>query len=391
MGRVVNRHVTTERRQASPPEADERWRHENDVTECWNDTRRDWHAPCSLHRPVQDFSLEVLLAAFATAALLVGVVGTRITRLAELIAQRTGLGQALIGTVLLGAVTSLPGLVTSGTAAAAGNPELSLSNAFGGIAAQTFFLALADVSHRGANLEHSAASIENLTQCGLLVLLLSLCLFFVTGPEMTLLGVHPGSVLLPVLFLYGMRLARQSREEGAWVPKLTAETSREAEPSEAHPTSRWAIYGPFAAYAAILFACGVVIALSGAELAARFGISQSVAGAYATAIPTSLPELVTVLAAVRRGALNLAVGDIVGGNCFDVLFVFVSDVAYPNGSVFHAVGRTESFLIAANLVLTAVLALGLLRREKHGVGNVGSETIGLFGVYALTGLLVAFL
>ena len=50
-----------------------------------------------------------------------------------------------------------------------------------------------------------------------------------------------------------------------------------------------------------------------------------------TAVATSLPELVTTLAAVRRGAAQLAVGGIIGGNAFDVLFLSASDVAYRDG------------------------------------------------------------
>jgi Ca2+/Na+ antiporter len=57
----------------------------------------------------------------------------------------------------------------------------------------------------------------------------------------------------------------------------------------------------------------------------RLALSASIVGAP---VVTSLPELVTTLAAVRRGALQLAVGGIIGGNTFDTLFLTISDVGY---------------------------------------------------------------
>jgi cation:H+ antiporter len=67
--------------------------------------------------------------------------------------------------------------VTSVATAAQGHPEFAVSNAVGGIAAQTAFLAIADILYRRANLEHAAASLTNLTQSGTLILLLSIPLW----------------------------------------------------------------------------------------------------------------------------------------------------------------------------------------------------------------------
>ncbi len=80
---------------------------------------------------------------------------------------------------------------------------------------------------------------------------------------------------------------------------------------------------------------------------------------------TSLPELVTSLAAVRRGALTLAVGGIIGGNTFDTLLVAFSDLAYQEGSIYHATTNQQVYLIALTMLLNGILLLGLLRREEH--------------------------
>lgn len=94
-------------------------------------------------------SLTLSIVLFVGAAVAIGLIGTRLTGVADTLADRTGLGEALVGAVLLGASTSLSGIVTSVTAAYVGSAELAISNAVGGIAAQTVFLAVLTLSTAG--------------------------------------------------------------------------------------------------------------------------------------------------------------------------------------------------------------------------------------------------
>ena len=119
-------------------------------------------------------SLTIALIVFLVCAAVIAIVGTRMTSVADRLADRTGLGEAFVGAVFLGAATSLPGITASVTAAIGGDGQLALSNALGGIAAQTAFLAIADIAWRKANLEHAAASVANMLQASLLVIILAL-------------------------------------------------------------------------------------------------------------------------------------------------------------------------------------------------------------------------
>ncbi|MEL6581115.1 MAG: hypothetical protein AAFQ14_15325 [Cyanobacteria bacterium J06621_12] len=127
-------------------------------------------------------SLTIGIGTFIVAAFVIAVVGTKMTRIADRLADRTGWGEAVVGAVLLGGSTSLPGIVTSVTSAAGGHAELAISNALGGIAAQTAFLGLADIVYPKANLEHAAASAANLSQGTLLITLLALPLMAIATP-----------------------------------------------------------------------------------------------------------------------------------------------------------------------------------------------------------------
>lgn len=92
--------------------------------------------------------------------------------------------------------------------------------------------------------------------------------------------------------------------------------------------------------------------------------------------------MVTTIAAVRRGALTLAVGGIIGGNAYDTLFTAFSDIAYRQGSVYHAISETLLFWLALTVLMTGVLLMGLIRREEMGVGRIGFESFVILVLYA---------
>ncbi|MBM9593512.1 sodium:calcium antiporter [Roseitranquillus sediminis] len=328
--------------------------------------------------------LPALVGIFGAAGLVVFVVSTRMTRLADLIADRAGWGEALIGGLMLGAATSLSGLAVSVSAAWSGDASLAFSNGVGGIAAQTAFLALADIAWRRANLEHASAEPANLFQCALLAILLALPILAYTSPEVSLLGLHPVSLVMFLVYAVGVRLTRRVSEAPMWQAVDTDDTRHDVPEDESEPERGAA--GPLAAFALLaisLAVSGWIIAQVAGAVIERTGLSSSLVGALMTAVVTSLPELVTTVAAVRRGALQLAVGGIIGGNTFDSLFLVASDAAYRDGSIFHALEPQDYFWLATGSVMTAILLAGLILRERTGPGGIGLESSSILGLYVI--------
>jgi cation:H+ antiporter len=320
-------------------------------------------------------SLPLTIGVFMLAALIIGIAGWRLANVADTLADRTGMGEAIAGALFLGAATSLPGIVTSVTAAWGGYAELAVSNAIGGIAAQTVFLAVADLAYPRANLEHAAAQVANLMQGTLLIILLTLPLMASLTPQLDFWNIHPATPLMFAGYIYGMRIISKSRSQPMWNPRMTSETQAD-EPDElvmkAHLPTLW---GQFILLAAIVGVAGWVVARTGVNISETTGLSQTTVGALLTAIATSLPELVTSVAAVRQGAQTLAVSGIIGGNAFDTLFAAVADVAYREGSIYHAITNQQIFFIILTILLTGILLMGLLRREEQGIANIGFEGV----------------
>ncbi len=326
-------------------------------------------------------SLPHSLLIFAASTIVIAIGGVLLTKRAEQIAKITGLGQLLTGAVLIGAVTSLSGSILSVTAAWEGNASLAVTNALGGIAVQTTFLAIADMAYRRANLEYAAASEPNLLQGVILIGILALPLVGMALPGLGGYGLHPVSVVIVVGYVLGLGLTRQAERTPMWQPRLAADALHEEVPAESKPAGAVRTWTSFGALGVVVAGSGWVLAQVAPVISAGAGLDQSLMGGLFTATATSLPELVVAVTAVRRGALALAVGDILGGNAYDVLILAVSDVAYRDGTIYGAIASRDVAWVALSIVLVSVLLLGLLRRHKHGFGNLGFETVLMFGLY----------
>lgn len=334
-------------------------------------------------------SLSIAIAVFAGATLIIAIGGTRLARAGDQLADLTGLGEAMVGALLLGIATSLPGIITTVYAAYTNHPQLAISNGIGGIAAQTFFLAIADIVYRRTNLEHAAASFANLMQGVLLLGLLGIVLLGMAGPQVSLFHLHPFSLVMIAAYLAGSRLVSKASRDPMWSPEITQDTV-EDQPDEEYlkQLSLPKVATQFVLLAAVVAGAGYAVAEAGIAMADKSGLSEGLVGSLFTAVSSSLPELIVSIAAVRQGALTLAVGNIIGGNTFDVLFVALGDLAYLDGSILHAISDEQLFTMALTITMTSVLLLGLLHREKQGFGNIGWESMGLMLLYLLGNVFV---
>lgn len=340
---------------------------------------------------ISELSALPAAAVFAACALAIAAAGTRLARIADELAERTGMGEIIAGALFVGGSTSLPGIITSMVTAADGHAGLAIGNSVGGLTAQTTFLAIADLAYRRANLEHAAASVTGLAQATLLVTMLTIPLLALSMPAFTVWHVHPASILLFVIYGFGLRLLAQIKQEPMWAPVKTGATQDEAEQAAEGPSDRRStprLWRDFAAMAAVTAVAGYGIGEASVALVATTGLSQTAVGTVFTAVANSLPELVTAVAAVRIGAVNLAVGDVIGGNAFEVLFLAAGDLVYTQGSLYHEFTDDNLFTAVLVILMTGVLLLGMLRRERRGIANIGWESALVLALYAGSVLVV---
>lgn len=337
-------------------------------------------------------SLVLAISIFIAATLVIIFAGTALTKYADRLADKTGLGEAFVGAVFLGAVTSIAGIITSIAAAFNNHPELAISNAIGGIAAQTIFLAIADITYRKVNLEHASASLANLMQGVLLIGLLTFVILGIVSPEFTLFNIHPISYIIILVYLAGTRMISIAKKKPMWNPKITGTTVEDKPDQEnIENTVLSHLVIKFIVLSILVGSSGYAIAISGISISNQTELSEGFVGSIFTAVATSLPELIVTLAAVRQKALALAVGNIIGGNSFDVLFVAFSDIAYQEGSILHNITTDQSFIVALTMLMISVLILGLLHRQPKGIANIGWESAFIIGLYIVGNVFLYFL
>ncbi|MGY2085818.1 sodium:calcium antiporter [Blastococcus sp. SYSU DS0539] len=343
------------------------------------------------------------LGVLAAMAVVIVIAGVRLTRVADSLAERTGLGDAIGGALLLGAVTSLPGNVTVLTGALEGDAGFALANPIGGIALQTVWLAIADLLYRRVNLEHAAASLQNVLQSVLLIAMLAVPVVAYATPDLQLGWIHPMTLLIPALYAYGLTLLRRMQHQPMWQPVHTDQTADDDEGAadgngdgdgngngngdgededgdgdgggarngngDERSTAR--LWGLLAALGLVTGVAGWIVGRAGLSVVARAGLDSGVVGFTLTTAISSLPELVVLLTAVRMGQLTLGVGNIVGGNVYDILMISVADVGYLEGPIYRDAGPTSLVLVGGTLVMAAVLAAGLLMRDRKWIGFEG--------------------
>ena len=312
--------------------------------------------------------------------------GTKLARYGDAIAEKTGLGGIWVGLIFLAAITSAPELVTGvSSAALVGLPDLGLGTLLGSCLFNLSILALLDILHRPAPIL-SRASSRHMVLAGLGILLVAFAAGGILAGE-KLSGLALGWVGIPsiiILILYSVGMWRVFRFERSHpLPPSLATSLKYKE----IPTRK--VYFRFALAAVAVIGAGLWLSFVGDEIARTTGWDTSFVGSLFLAIGTSLPELVVAVAALRLGAIDMAVANILGANMLDIAHIFTVDLFYTQGSILSSVSSTHLITVAVVMAMNLLVIVGLRFRQKRKTFIVISwyalALIGLYilGVYAL--------
>ena len=298
----------------------------------------------------------------ATAAIIF-VASQFLTRSADVVAEKTGLGRSFVGVVMLATATSLPELGTGvSSILLVDAPDLAAGDAFGSNLFNLMIIGLLDLYWRNGpvlNAVRYTSVVVGALAIGLIVLAVAGIVIHHSTSVTASWLISPVSAIMLLAFLVALLLIY--RHERSAPPAEEAAGPQAAYAAQSLPRAL-VIYS---ASAAVVVAAAVWLATTGDDLADAMGWEESFVGTQFLAISTSLPEIATSFAALRLNAPDLAISNLLGSNVFNMGFVlFFDDLAYTQGALWGAVSEVHVLTGLIAVLMTVVVIVGAMTRPR---------------------------
>ncbi|MBU4499705.1 MAG: sodium:calcium antiporter [Gammaproteobacteria bacterium] len=301
-----------------------------------------------------------LLASLAV----IGVAGFKLSRYGDIIAEKSGMSRGWVGLILLASVTSLPELVTGiASVTVADVPDIAVGNILGACVFNLGFIVVLDFLYRKESI-YTRARQGNVLAAGYSVVLLGFTgfnlLLYREGTTLSLGHVGLYSPLILLLYLLAMRSLYQY--EKAQVSEYVEDRV------ELHPDMnlKQAVKGYVMAALAVV-AAGVWLPFIAKNLAAAMAWEQSFVGTLFVAAVTTMPEIVVTVAALRMGAIDLAIGNLFGSNLFNIAILAIDDLFYLPGPLLADVSLVHATSAFSAMMMSGLAVVGLVLRPASRV------------------------
>jgi cation:H+ antiporter len=314
--------------------------------------------------------------------------GTKLAQYGDAIAEKTGLGRIWIGLVLIAVITTMPELATSvSSVALVHSADLALGTLLGSCCFNLSILALLDILHSRTPVL-SVASPRHVITAGWGALLIAIAAAsIIAGHRFSLFSLSLGwvgipSIVILILYLLGMW----------WIFRRERGQRLHAAPTTALQYDKFTtrtVWIRFALAAAAVIAAGIWLSFIGDEISRTTGWGGTFVGSLFLAITTSAPELVVAITALRMGAVDLAVADILGANMLDIAMIVPVDLAQGQGFVLSSVSRDNLIVASVAVMMSLLVMAGLRFRRRRKVFRVASWytplliALYILGAYAL--------
>ena len=305
--------------------------------------------------------------------------GTNLSRYGDVIAEKTGLGGAWIGLILMSGVTSLPELITGISSVAFANaPDIAVGDVMGSCVFNLSLIALMDILHGPRPIFSRAEHSHNLS-AGFGVLLVGFATLSISAAAgMPTFGrISFSTPIIIGLYALAMRsvFLFKRRQMVAHIGEIASDRQY------GHISIREASV-KYAVNALVIVGAAMWLPFIGDRLAGATGLGRSFIGSIFIAMTTSLPELVVSISALRIGAADMAIANLLGSNLFNMVILAIDDLAYPDGPLFGAVSQNHVITGTIAVIMTGIVVVSLMYRlEKKTILRIGWDALALMLAY----------
>jgi cation:H+ antiporter len=328
-------------------------------------------------------SLSLAVTVFAAGMLAIWMGSRTLIRSADAIASHTGLGRVFIGSFLLAATTSLPEVATEAVAASMGLVDIALGDLFGSNIFNMTIIAVSGIIWGGGSLLAAASKSHVITGAVGMLLSAIAALAILTRPNIGILGIGVGVWAILAVYAVAFRLVKAQGSDDPSDP----DGAVAAASAPVHVT---AVSLRYVGAAMVIIVAAFFLSKAADVIATETGLGGTFVGSTVVAFTTSFPEMATTIAAVRFGAVDLAVGSVLGSNIFNMTILLVSDLFYRGGYILSAGSPTHAITALVGLILSGIVVLGLVAPITRRLGRVSAEALLILGVY-LIGTTLVFL
>jgi len=326
---------------------------------------------------------------FAICVAIIFFSGKRVAKYGDIIAEKTGLGGLWIGVILVAIATSLPEIFTGvGSTVFVNAPDLTVGNLFGANSYNLLNISLLDFLNKGSPLL-SSVSIGQLLTAGLSLiplLIASIGIFLsIRLPQFSLMNISPYSILILIAYLFSVRIIfRFERNQQQIMRELKKEEEILPKYNNTPLKTACILFGLFAI---MIAGAGIWLAYIGEELARFLSLGQNFVGSLFLGFATTLPEITVSVAALRIGAKELAVANMLGSNLFNMAIIFINDALYRKAPIFNFLSQKHIFTGFIVVLMTVIVCIGLIlkpkKKTKLGLSNyaIALITVFILGTY----------
>lgn len=311
---------------------------------------------------------------FLAAAVVVWGAGTRLTFYLDAIAEKTGLGQALVGMLLLGGLTSLPEVANTIAASSGGAPRLAVNNLLGSAAINVLLLAIVDAFVGKDAVTAVVAKPSTMMMSTLCMILLAVVALAIAAGDVPVGGVGAASLTIAVLCVLFLWLASSYDRRAKWRVDQSAPAAPQQPSAHAARSLRWLILASALA-AAVIFLAGYTLSEVGDALAEQTGLGAGLVGFLLIGISTSMPELSSIIAALRLHRYELAFGQVLGTNFINLSLILLADAIFVSGPVINQLGAFEIISALLGLAMIGTFQIGLLEHRNRTLIRMGYDSL----------------
>lgn len=320
---------------------------------------------------------------FFFSALVVVLAGTRLASYGDILATHTSLGHTLVGVILIATVTSLPEISSSVSASLIGSPDLAFGNVYGSNAFNIMIIAIADIVQGPGSLLRMVRESHILsTIFGIILTIISIMAIIMAPYQMfeaTIGWISSFSFFIIITYIMAMIL--MVRYENKF-PVPFEQPSKLGN----HTNKRYLVMETavkFVIMAILIIVAGIQLSLNADIIAENTGLGQTFIGSLLIAGATSLPELVASIAAIRIGAYDMAVGNVLGSNLLNIMVIAITDLSYFPGSVYAVVSQQHLLTALTTILLSGIVVIGLFYRSKRSIMTMGWDSVLILSGYLM--------